>query len=85
MTCRSPVFPKTKLPAHLDAEAPLELDFGFLMDGVEEVRDLHSKKNFTAFLLFPEPEYFPFDNEGHIKPFRSDYLTISVSASETAT
>uniref|UniRef100_A0A224XGD6 Putative plexins functional semaphorin receptor n=1 Tax=Panstrongylus lignarius TaxID=156445 RepID=A0A224XGD6_9HEMI len=57
----------------IDAEHPIQLEFGFNMDNVTGVRNLSAQHG--AFLLYPNPVYERFDEE--IKYYKSDYLTIN--------
>lgn len=72
MICESPVI-KTR-GAKLDAERPERLEYGFIMDDVQSVRNL-SSKGFSKFYLYPDPEYYKFDE--NVKYYKSDYLTIN--------
>ncbi|ACY70534.1 plexin A3 isoform X1 [Drosophila virilis] len=58
----------------LDPENPTLLEYGFLMDNVLKVQNL-SKKHNNHFELYPNPEYFTF--EERVKYFKSEYLTIN--------
>ena len=60
----------------IDAEHPLDLEYGFRMDNVSGVQNLSMKSGYTHFLLYPNPVYEPFDEE--VKYYKSDYLTINV-------
>lgn len=60
MECKSPTINiGTK---RIDNENGLELDYGFIMDHVSSVRNLSQKPKFQPFLVYPDPEYFPFEN-----------------------
>ena len=59
----------------LDPENGLNLNYGFIMDNVQSVRQL-SSRNMQHFQLFPNPIYYKFDKD-HIKQYKSDYLTIN--------
>lgn len=59
----------------LDADNPLQLEYGFRMDNVSGVQNLTLNKNFTPFLLYPNPTFIPFDKE--VKYFKSEYLNIN--------
>ncbi|XP_049953527.1 plexin-A4 isoform X2 [Schistocerca serialis cubense] len=72
MACSSPTIEVTSEP---DAEHPLTLEYGFLMDNVTGVRNLSVKPGYSHFLLYPNPIYEPFDEE--VKYYKSDYLTIN--------
>ncbi|XP_063219970.1 plexin-A1 [Bacillus rossius redtenbacheri] len=70
MACTSPTI---KVEEDIDAENPLKLEYGFLMDNVAGVQNL--SVDYKAFLLYPNPVYEPFDEE--VKYYKSDYLTIN--------
>ncbi|XP_016996293.1 plexin-A2 isoform X1 [Drosophila takahashii] len=72
MECASPVIEvDSKL---IEAERPMLLEYGFLMDNVLRVQNL-SKIHNNHFELYPNPEYFIF--EERVKYFKSEYLTIN--------
>ncbi|RWS29961.1 hypothetical protein B4U80_08508, partial [Leptotrombidium deliense] len=81
MKCKSPRVPLDKLDFSKSEkeEAPLELDFGFIMDNVKSVMDLSKRSHnpFPKFLMFKNPEYYQFSEPEHIKYYKSDYLTIN--------
>jgi len=80
MSCLSPFVPEEKFKGYrLSVEDPVELDYGFFMDNVEEVHNLASRSinRLPMFLMYPNPEYKPFPEE--IKYYKSDYLTINGS------
>nr|CAD7396956.1 unnamed protein product [Timema cristinae] len=70
MACSSPTIEFDKEP---DAENPMKLEYGFLMDNVTGVQNLSMDHN--PFLLYPNPIYDKFDEE--VKYYKSDYLTIN--------
>ncbi|XP_066903023.1 plexin-A2 isoform X1 [Halyomorpha halys] len=72
MLCHSP---KISIPKdmYIDAERPVNLEFGFKMDNVSRVQNLSAQHG--HFLLYPNPVYEKFDEE--IKYYKSDYLTIN--------
>ncbi|PSN58484.1 hypothetical protein C0J52_00769, partial [Blattella germanica] len=72
MACQSPTI---TVPETLDAEHPLQLEYGFRMDNVAGVQNLSMKSGYNGFLLYPNPVYEPFDEE--VKYYKSDYLTIN--------
>lgn len=79
MECKSPEI--SNLPGdQIDDENGMQLDYGFIMDHVKAVRDL-SRGGFTAFLVYPNPVYFQFEDDDRvseeIKQYKSDYLTIN--------
>ena len=55
----------------------LQFKFGFYMDDVEHVRNTSTYHE--TFLLCPDPEIYPFDNDGKRIQYRYDYLTIEGS------
>jgi len=72
MECASPV---VDVDSHvIEAERPILLEYGFLMDNVLRVQNL-SKVHNNHFELYPNPEYFIF--EERVKYFKSEYLTIN--------
>lgn len=79
MKCKSPRVPAEKLDfSSDDNEAhPIELEYGFKMDHVEQVQNLSSR--YSKFMMYPDPIYYPFIEKGGIKYYKSDYLTINVS------
>lgn len=80
MSCLSPFVPEEKVkPYRISPEEPVELDYGFFMDNVENVHNLASRssKRLPMFLMYSNPEYRPFPEE--IKFYKSDYLTINGS------
>lgn len=72
MECPSPVIEADSKT--LDPENPMLLEYGFIMDNVQRVQNL-SKKHNNHFELYPNPEYFTF--EERVKYFKSEYLTIN--------
>ncbi|SPP88949.1 plexin-A2 isoform X1 [Drosophila guanche] len=72
MECASPIIEADS--KNLDAESPMLLEYGFLMDNVLRVQNL-SKIHNNHFELYPNPEYFVF--EERVKYFKSEYLTIN--------
>lgn len=73
MFCDSPIIEiEEKI---LDAENALKLEYGFLMDDVLGVKNLTTTKELLPFELYPNPEYYPFEED--IKYFKSEYLTIN--------
>lgn len=78
MSCLSPFVPEEKVKVYrLSPEDPVELDYGFFMDNVEQVHHLATKRSKKMFLMYSNPEYKPFPEE--IKFYKSDYLTINGS------
>lgn len=80
MYCSSPFVPEERVKVYrLSPEDPVELDYGFFMDNVEQVHNLATRRNnpLPMFLMYSNPEYKPFPEE--IKFYKSDYLTINGS------
>lgn len=80
MTCLSPFVPENRLSIYRPSpEEPVELDYGFIMDNVERVHSLATRRDnpLPMFLMYSNPEYRPFPEE--IKFYKSDYLTINGS------
>ncbi|KAF8785202.1 plexin-A2-like isoform X2 [Argiope bruennichi] len=75
MKCRSPAVPPSKID--FSGEEAVELDFGFLMDSVERVKNLSERPGFPKFYMYPDPVYYKFTEENNIKYYKSDYLTIN--------
>lgn len=73
MECASPIIDIDNRII-IEAEKPLLLEYGFLMDNVLRVQNL-SKMHNNHFELYPNPEYFVF--EERVKYFKSEYLTIN--------
>ncbi|XP_022901683.1 plexin-A2 [Onthophagus taurus] len=75
MTCFSPDIDADSKT--LNADAPLQLEYGFRMDNVLGVQNLTSTANgFASFLLYPNPHFEPFDKE-RVKYYKSEYLNIN--------
>ncbi|XP_068203204.1 plexin A3 isoform X2 [Palaemon carinicauda] len=75
MECSSPEISNIANDQINDANG-MRLDYGFIMDHVKAVRDL-SRAGFPDFIVYPDPVYFPFEDEDQIKLYKSDYLTIN--------
>ncbi|XP_067128995.1 plexin-A2 isoform X2 [Centruroides vittatus] len=75
MKCKSPDVPPYKL--RFQGDDALELDFGFIMDNVDSVKNLSGIPGFPKFNMFPNPVYYPFTEDNQIKYYKSDYLTIN--------
>lgn len=82
MQCSSP---QIQIPSDLavDPDQPIQLQYGFRMDNVTGVQNLSVKQGYTYFSLYPNPIYEAFDEE--VKYYKSDYLTINVSAIKLST
>ncbi|XP_003737136.3 plexin-A4 [Galendromus occidentalis] len=76
MKCRTPSVPSDQL-SFAEDEDFIELEYGFKMDNVKGVRHLSSTKGFPKFQMYPDPSYAQFAEEGGIKYYKSDYLTIN--------
>lgn len=72
MECDSPVIDADS--DKLNADDPVKLEFGFIMDDVAGVQNL-STKGQQKFELYPNPWYSAFEED--IKYFKSEYLTIN--------
>lgn len=72
MVCSSPVIDADN--GSLDADKPVLLEYGFLMDNVAGVQNLSQKLN-NHFELYPNPVYLAF--EENVKYYKSVYLTIN--------
>lgn len=64
MECKSPAI-AIDSNERIDEENGMMLDYGFIMDNVESVRDLQNRE-FSPFLVFPKPEYFTFEDESQV-------------------
>lgn len=64
--------------ARMDGERPLEVDYGFVMDGVMPLRNLTRAegKTFDKFQLYPDPVVRNFTDANGIKYHKSEYLFI---------
>lgn len=76
MVCLSPGLRQSSVTASMETlEEPMILNYGFLLDGVQSMRNLTGH----SFLLYPDPEFEEFENK--VKRFfsaRNEYLTINV-------
>ncbi|UYV69643.1 PlexA [Cordylochernes scorpioides] len=75
MKCSSPAIPAYKLP--FQGDDYIELDYGFVMDNVQKLRNLSSRLGFPKFQMYPDPVYYPFTEDNQVKYYRSEYLTIN--------
>ena len=76
MYCQSP---KIKAPVtwrNSENPDPIRVDFGFHMDEVKRVQNLSRVLN-SQVLIYPDPEFESFTEEGGIKYYKSDYLTLN--------
>ena len=79
MICDSPII---EVEGSIDADNPLQLEYGFRMDNVLGVQNLTTSNNgFSPFLLYPNPVFERFDKE--VKYYKSEYLNINVSNTYT--
>jgi plexin A len=76
MFCSSPKISAPVAWRSIDSPEPTKLDFGFIMDDVTRVQNLSKVLN-AYVLLYPDPEFNKFDEEGGIKYYKSDYLTLN--------
>ena len=84
MKCKSPAVPVEKLSrlfSDMEAGDPIELHYGFIMDGVKSVQSLTTRAidRLPKLLMFPNPVYLNFSEPNGLKYYKSDYLTINVS------
>lgn len=75
MICDSPVIEVDE--SKLDADNPLNLEYGFRMDNVSGVQNLTMNNSFKPFLLYPNPVFEKFEKK--VKYYKSDYLNVNVS------
>jgi plexin A len=71
MLCDSPVIDADNTA--LDADHPMQLEYGFQMDDVLGVKNLST--SLRHFELYPNPVYMAF--EENVKYYKSEYLTIN--------
>ena len=64
MECTSPEI-SNLLSDQINEENGMRLDYGFIMDHVKAVRDL-SRSGFPDFLVYPDPEYFQFEDDDRV-------------------
>lgn len=50
----------------INPENGLEIDYGFIMDNVQGVRNLMKVPNLGGFRLFPNPVYFKFEEANNV-------------------
>ena len=82
LRCESPPVPAELFEAiWSDRQEYIELEYGFIMDGVQSVRQLSTRqdRHFPKFRMYRNPEFQTFGEPDHIKYYRSEYLTINVS------
>lgn len=84
MRCESPPVAADQLDFTYTEREYIEMDYGFIMDGVPSVRSLTTKSDarFPKFRMYRNPEFQLFSEAEKIKYYRSDYLTINVSLSQ---
>ncbi|CAB4063960.1 PLXNA [Lepeophtheirus salmonis] len=61
---------------NINQPEPIDLNFGFVMDNVDRVQNISNVLN-SYFLLYPDPEFYKFDEEDGIKYYKFDYLTLN--------
>lgn len=68
MECRSPAI---QISEKIDNENGMLLDYGFLMDHVQSVRNLNKAPglNFSPFRVFPDPIYDAFEDTDGVSLF----------------
>ena len=79
MYCSSPKI-QTPVPfRNLDNPTPQTLDYGFIMDDVKRVQNLQEvlQGSQSHVLLYPDPEFEPFEEPNGIKSYKTDYLLIN--------
>ncbi|KAG1683403.1 Plexin-A2 [Nymphon striatum] len=74
MRCKSPVIPQEAIS--FESDLPVKLEYGLIMDNVTDLRNLSARREFRPFYLYPNPVYEPFTNEGGIKFYKNEYMTI---------
>jgi hypothetical protein len=59
--------------------SPLEVHYGFTLDGVTSLKNISHKSNFGPLLVYPDPVINPFSGAEQSKQFtETDNLVISV-------
>lgn len=81
MHCQSPSVSTLTNTAWKNRETPepKRLDYGFIMDNVARVQNLSRqlKGSPSQYVYFyPDPEFIPFQDDGQVKLYKSDYLTL---------
>ena len=81
MHCQSPSVSTLTNAAWKNRETPepKRLDYGFIMDNVARVQNLSRqlKGSPSQYVYFyPDPEFIPFQDDGQVKLYKSDYLTL---------
>ena len=79
MYCLSPKITAPVKWQNLDNPRPRHLDYGFIMDDVKRVQNLQEvlQGSQSSVLLYPDPEFKPFDEPDGIKSYKTDYLVIN--------
>lgn len=70
MECRSPAI-QISGSERIDHENGMLLDYGFLMDHVQSVRNLNKAPGaaFSPFRVFPDPLYHPFEDPNNVSTY----------------
>ncbi|XP_076447881.1 uncharacterized protein LOC143284775 isoform X2 [Babylonia areolata] len=70
---RSPV---TSAGIHVSVDSPLELHYGFSLDGVSSLKNVSHEPNFGPLLLYPDPVLHKFPGHDHTKLFSDKELLV---------
>ena len=63
----------------ISVTSPKEVHYGFLMDGVSQLKNLSANPQFRPLLYFPNPVVRPFSEEKNTKKYKKgDMLVIEV-------
>lgn len=76
MFCLSPKIESPVTWRSIDNPEPIRVDFGFNMDNVKRVQNLSNVLK-SHVLIYPDPEFEPFNEPDAIKYYKSDYLTLN--------
>lgn len=76
MFCQSPKINAQIQWRSVENPDPFRLDFGFHMDDVKRVQNLSPVLK-SHVLIYPDPEFEPFNELDGIKYYKSDYLTLN--------
>ncbi|OQV23962.1 Plexin-A1 [Hypsibius exemplaris] len=78
MQCRSPAakVASAAFPDGRGVDRPVELEWGFRMDGVGSLKNLSRMPRFKKFELFPDPIIYNFSDPSGVKYHKSEYLFI---------
>ena len=59
--------------------SPLEVHYGFNMDGVTTLRNISHHNQFGPILYYPDPDIYTFNGDNHMKKYmKDDWLSIQV-------